>query len=320
MDANMNNYTKPIEVVPYNADWPAMFDAERAVIAAALSSNCAEIYHVGSTSVPGIIAKPIIDIVAVAKDRKDVVTNLEKVGYVHEGEWNIPLKCGFKKRRGTWANLHVFFDNDHPEIELNLRFRDYLKAHPEVRDAYGALKQDILKDEASQQKVGKIQLPAYTLKKSEFIKSVIKESGFKRLRVLKCMTEEEWNAAKISRQRFVFDARGVQDPYHWTFDDPDHEHFALYNGVEIVGYAHIQLLPQIMEAILRVIVVMEGNCRQGFGSWFLKIIEEWLTVHSYRAVYTFDGPEKFFKKHGYTEMPMEDPFGDLQNASYGKVL
>jgi GrpB-like predicted nucleotidyltransferase (UPF0157 family) len=95
--------------------------------------------HVGSTSVSGLAAKPKIDIVAVAKDRKRAIIDSEKVGYAHRGEWNIPLKCGFTKRGATSVNLHLFFDEDHPGVELNLKFRDYLRAHSDVCAQYAAI-------------------------------------------------------------------------------------------------------------------------------------------------------------------------------------
>jgi GrpB-like predicted nucleotidyltransferase (UPF0157 family)/GNAT superfamily N-acetyltransferase len=308
-----------IKVVPYDENWPAMFDAEKAIIVAALGDNCMEIHHVGSTSVPQLAAKPIIDIIAVAKDRKSAIASLETVKYAHKGEWNIPLKCGFTKRGQTDVNLHVFFDKNHPEVKLNLHFRDYLKANPDVREAYAAEKRKILQDEVAQQKVGKVQLPVYTLRKSGFIKGIIKAFGFDSLRILKCVTEDEWNAAKALRQQAFFDKRGTQDPYHWTFDHPEHEHFVLYRGVEVVGYAHIQL--RATEAILRVIVVTEENRNKGLGSQFLTIIEEWLTVHDYKILHVESSIRaiNFYKKHGYVKMlAKDDPYSE--DIPLGKVL
>jgi GrpB-like predicted nucleotidyltransferase (UPF0157 family) len=90
--------TKHIEVVPYDENWPKIFEAEKEMISAALGDNCVMIHHVGSTAVPELAAKPTIDIVAVAADRGIAIIDLEKVGYAHKGEWNIPLKCGFTKR------------------------------------------------------------------------------------------------------------------------------------------------------------------------------------------------------------------------------
>jgi GrpB-like predicted nucleotidyltransferase (UPF0157 family) len=98
-----------IEVVPYNENWPIMFDAEKAVISAALGDNCVEILHVGSTSIPGLAAKPIIDIIAIAKERQNAVTSLEKAGYTHKGERNIPLKMWlYQKRTHRCQSARIF--------------------------------------------------------------------------------------------------------------------------------------------------------------------------------------------------------------------
>lgn len=61
-----------IEVVPYDIRWPEMFEEEKSVILKSLNENCQAIYHIGSTSVPGLSAKPIVDIIVIAKDRKKI--------------------------------------------------------------------------------------------------------------------------------------------------------------------------------------------------------------------------------------------------------
>jgi GrpB-like predicted nucleotidyltransferase (UPF0157 family) len=198
--------TKRIEVVPYDPRWPEIFEAEKKLLEPILI----EIHHIGSTSVPGFAAKPKIDIIAVAKNRNKAIDNLEKSGYLYKGEWNIPLQCGFTKRGNTDVNLHLFFEVDHPEIELNLKFRDYLRSHDEIRDEYAAIKREILKDENSQQKIN--GFPLYTIRKREFIDRVIKSMGYNRLRVLKSITKKE--------KRFS-------------------EQFVLYRGADIIGYASV---------------------------------------------------------------------------------
>jgi GrpB-like predicted nucleotidyltransferase (UPF0157 family) len=258
-----------IEVVPYNNDWPKMFESEKAIIEKALADNCSAVHHIGSTSVPGLSAKPKIDIIAVAKDRETAIKNLETAGYAHKGEWNIPLKCAFTKRENVKVNLHMFFDEDHPEIELNLKFRDYLRTHPDACNEYAALKIKILQDESAQKKVR--NFPVYTIRKRKFIDEILKQTGFNRLRVLKCVTDDELNAAKNFRQQDV-------DLMQENLDVQNHEHFMLYHGVEIIGYAYIQILTE-SRAALRVFALAEEN--PDFASQFLSIIEKWLKVRGY---------------------------------------
>ncbi|MDR0679825.1 MAG: GrpB family protein, partial [Puniceicoccales bacterium] len=125
-------------------------------------------------------------------------------------------------------------------IELNLRFRDYLRTNPDVRDEYAALKLSILGDETAHQRVGKLSFPVYTLRKSAFISKIIKDTVFNRLRVLKCITEDEWKAVKKFRKNY-FHRLGISDPIRENFEDENHEHFLLYRGTEIIGYADIRI-------------------------------------------------------------------------------
>ncbi|MDR2645670.1 MAG: GrpB family protein [Holosporaceae bacterium] len=267
-----------IDVVPYNPDWPQIFEVEREIIAETLGDNCVTIHHIGSTAVHGLAAKPKIDIIIVAKERESVIANLEKAEYCYRGEWNVPLKCGFTKRGNININLHVFFEKDHPEIELNLLFRDYLRTHSDICDEYAALKTKILQDESSQEKIG--ILPAYTIKKRCFIDDIIRRTGFNRLRVLKCATDNEWIAVKNFRQKY-FDERKKPDPCG-EISAPNHEHFMLYRGVEIIGYAHIQIYPKSSEARLHMVVFTDEKDKLSYCSYFLSTIEKWTMVHGYK--------------------------------------
>jgi GrpB-like predicted nucleotidyltransferase (UPF0157 family) len=281
-----------IEVVPYDGNWPQMFEAEKATIVTALGDNLAAIHHVGSTSVPGLAAKPIIDIIALGMDRKRAIADLAKIGYEFRGEWNVPLKCGFKKKGPVNINLHMFFDGNHPEGELNLKFRDYLRAHPDARDQYAAIKYEILTDETCQRKVG--IFPAYTLKKSAFIRDIIGKTGFNRARVLKCATEDEWNAAKDLRRKHFPTGNKMSAPDHGILNLPGHEHFVLYEGAEIAGYAHIRLDPKSMEAMLY-IAVGGKNHGQNFESEFLSTIKKWIKLQGYdvSGIVNFVGGKPF---------------------------
>jgi hypothetical protein len=111
----MQKIVKQIEVVAYNCNWPIVFEAEANLIKTAFGGNCVAVHHVGSTSVNGLSAKPIIDIIAEVKNGTLSINQLEKIGFVYKGEWNIPFKYGFTKRGQTSINLHVYEEN-HPTI------------------------------------------------------------------------------------------------------------------------------------------------------------------------------------------------------------
>lgn len=265
---------KKVEVVEYDENWPKIFETEKSNILSALQDNCIEIHHVGSTSVKGLIAKPKIDIITVAKDRKQAISSLEQIGYVHDGEWNIPLKCGFAKRTGTHVNLHMFFDKNHPEIELNLGFRNFLRQKANVRNEYANLKRKIFSnpDNATDRiQVGTIQFPRYTLLKRNFIDNVLRQIGFNRLRVLKCLTDDEQYAARKFSQMH---GKGMHDNISSSIDfsDANYEHFMLYKGVNITGYAKIQIAPTASIALIEV----EDPRDEEF---FKNIITQWIEIH-----------------------------------------
>jgi GrpB-like predicted nucleotidyltransferase (UPF0157 family)/GNAT superfamily N-acetyltransferase len=302
--------TRKIEVVPYDPTWPTQFEAIASAIKNALGDECVAVHHVGSTSVPGLAAKPKIDLIVVVKSSPTkIIDKLESVGFEYRGEFNIPMRFFFRGRGSTHSNVHVFQEG-HPEIELNLAFRDYLRNHQDVCDQYARLKRDLLQKESSFEKNDSI-FTGYNLGKDAFIRDVIRRTGYQRLRFVHCTHFEEWDAAKAMRQRYFFDNVPVSDPYQWTFYHPEHRHFILYRGVDIVGYAHIQLWPNARAAI-RIIVVEEGYRRSGYGKQFMDWIEAWLSSQDYRSLHTEAAPGAvaFYRQLGYVDMPFGDPEGD----------
>lgn len=298
---------KNIVVTPYNPEWPALFEAEALKIRKALGDNCIAVHHVGSTSVPGLSAKPVIDMIVVLKNPEEAIRPLESLGFVYKGEFNIPMRFYFNR---VGVNLHVY-EEGHPEIELNLLFRDYLRNHPEVRDEYARLKETLLKDSASFEKKNSI-FTGYTLGKDAFIRKVLKAANFKRIRMLRCTHYAEWEKAKALRDKYFFTPLKITDPYTWTFEHHHHVHFILYEGVEMIGYAHIQLWPD-QRAALRIFVIDEPYRRHGFGSQFLKLCEQWLKKQGIRSLHDEARPDsvEFYRRNGYIEMPFEDPSGEL---------
>ena len=111
--------TKTIVVTPYNPEWPKMFEMEAAKIQDALGSNFFALHHIGSTAVPGLAAKPVIDMIGVVKHPQMAIQPLENLGFPYKGEYNIPMRFYFNRCEKVETNLHVY-EKDHPEIELNL--------------------------------------------------------------------------------------------------------------------------------------------------------------------------------------------------------
>jgi GrpB-like predicted nucleotidyltransferase (UPF0157 family) len=135
-------------------------------------SHCVAVHHIGSTSVPGLAAKPKIDIIAVVHKGSAAIDPLEEAGFSYKGEWNIPFKYGFTQRTGTKINLHVY-EEGHAEITLNLMFRDYLRNNPEGLQEYAALKKTLLLDDSVLQKPEGSLFSGYTLGKDAFIRKMV---------------------------------------------------------------------------------------------------------------------------------------------------
>ena len=313
---------KEIVVTPYNPEWPRIFETQALKIKEALGANCLEIHHIGSTSVPGLSAKPVIDMIAVIKKPEEAIAPLEKLGFKYKGEYNIPMRLYFNRSEGVDTNLHVYQEG-HPEIELNLLFRDYLRAHAEAREEYAALKESLLKESSSYEKNNSI-FTGYNLGKDAFIRKILKAAKYDRVRIMKCAHYAEWDFAKKMRNKYFFDPLSMEDPYTWTFNSKEHAHFILYQGVEMIGYAHIQFWPD-ERAALKIFVIDEPYRHRGFGSHFLALCEQWLKKQGIRSLHDKARPDTvpFYRRNGYSEIPFEDPSGDPpspKDVAMGKTL
>ena len=139
-----------ITVSPYDPEWPRQYSAERTHIAAILKDNCIAIYHIGSTAVPGLAAKPIIDILAVVRDLAQVdaaAAQFAAIGYESLGPYGIPGRRYLRKGGDERTHqLHVFQAEDWANIGRHLAFRDYLRTHETARAEYAALKESLARE------------------------------------------------------------------------------------------------------------------------------------------------------------------------------
>ena len=135
----------PIELRDYDPGWPHLFDREAARIRSILGDQVRQLEHVGSTSVPGLAAKPVIDMALVLPDSSDESTYLpalEAAGYVlwiREPEW---FEHRVFKGPDTNINLHVYTEGC-PEIERYLLFRERLRTQDDERDLYERTKREL---------------------------------------------------------------------------------------------------------------------------------------------------------------------------------
>ena len=161
-----------VVLVDYCDDWPRLFEEERARLAAALGGRAERIEHIGSTSVRGLPAKPVLDI-AIAVGNLAVVQSfvepLAELGYAYRGEYGLPGRLFFTRGSPVTHHVHAV-ERGSEHWRVWRRFRDYLRSHVDECARYAAVKLDLAERYASDR-------DAYTQSKSEYIVSVLEKAG-----------------------------------------------------------------------------------------------------------------------------------------------
>lgn len=138
--------TKHVIVKEYNPQWKKEFELIQGELFAVLSGEIIAIEHVGSTSVVGLAAKPIIDIdIVIDQNFEEVRKKLEVMGYIYKGDLGIIGREAFTYDDKPHLMLHHLYvcNKDNEELHRHITFRDYLKEHREDRDKYGAIKREM---------------------------------------------------------------------------------------------------------------------------------------------------------------------------------
>jgi GrpB-like predicted nucleotidyltransferase (UPF0157 family) len=160
-----------VVMADYDPSWPEVFEKLRERIAAALGPLVLAIEHVGSTSVPNMCAKPIIDLDVIVR-REDVaaaIAAVEALGYRHEGDLGVEGREAFRWT-AEFPEHHLYMcPEGSPAFERHVLFRDYLRTHPEKAREYAELKKRLAQqfhDDRSR----------YQAAKADFVDSLIEES------------------------------------------------------------------------------------------------------------------------------------------------
>lgn len=165
---------EPLRIVPYDPSWPARFGAERASLLALFGEGAAEVHHIGSTSVPGLSAKPVLDILVEVPSLPwidGLAASLESRGYDSRGEYGIPGRRYFSRPSGVGpkVHLHAFVRGD-PHVARHLLFRDFLRCHARFAAQYGDLKTALALEHAHDR-------DAYQRAKADFIEGMLDKAG-----------------------------------------------------------------------------------------------------------------------------------------------
>ena len=171
----MKMVTKSVVVLPYDEQWEQAFAHIKDEIQEPLGSLALRIEHIGSTSVRGLSAKPIIDIDVVIKDYSvfdAVVTVLKEIGYHHEGDLGISAREAFKYDGKEHLQKHHLYvcPQDSAELKRHVAFRNYLRSNPEAVIEYSRIKEE---GAALYPK----DIEKYIQHKSPFIEKIYREIG-----------------------------------------------------------------------------------------------------------------------------------------------
>lgn len=158
----------PVIIVDYDPAWPERFTLLKETIDAALGNLPHSVEHIGSTSVPGLAAKPIIDLEIVVDEQhvKKAMELMATIGYAHDGDGGIPGRERLRPPAGLPAHHPYVCAKDNLAHQKHLIFRDYLRAHPEAAAEYGALKKRLAAEYGNNRQ-------GYTDAKTEFVTGIL---------------------------------------------------------------------------------------------------------------------------------------------------
>ena len=161
------------KIIPYQSDWPRRFLVEKESLQKVFGGTALEIEHIGSTSIEGLSSKPIIDIVVMIENHENAnafADGLAQMGYkFHSASTE---RLFYTKGDPIEYHLSIAYANRGGFWPRQILFRDYLRTHPDVRDEYAKLKNDLLQKDPTGS-------DGYIAGKTEFVQGILKQAGLK---------------------------------------------------------------------------------------------------------------------------------------------
>ncbi len=167
------------QILPYNPEWVGLYEAEVSKLKEVFGADLLGVEHIGSTAVPDLPAKPIIDLMVLIdsyKNAEKYIPKLEKIGYPFDPTRHTDTSTErhmFRKGNPTQYHLSIAYADRGSFWPRQLAFRDYLRAHPEERDRYAELKQKLMAEDPT-------GMNSYIGGKTDLINEILDQSGFVR--------------------------------------------------------------------------------------------------------------------------------------------
>ena len=164
---------REVRVVAYDPAWATTFASIKETVTSALGPLAQRVEHVGSTSVPGLWAKPIVDIDVVIQSwasLPDTITALGSLGYVHQGDQGIKEREAFKSPAGAPSHNLYVCSADSRELKRHVTFRDYLRIHADAVSEYAELKKKLAEE-------FRHDIDGYCEAKTHFIEGILTKAG-----------------------------------------------------------------------------------------------------------------------------------------------
>ncbi len=168
-----------MQVLDYDALWPAQFEALYKLLWPAVQGLATGIEHVGSTSVPGLAAKPVIDLDIVIPSREllpQITGRLASLGYIHRGNLGIEDRESYSIPEPKRTHRLYVCPVSSLALRNHLTLRDHLRANPQDRDAYAQLKHQLAGQFPN-------DIDSYIAGKTDFIVSILASNGFARIQL-----------------------------------------------------------------------------------------------------------------------------------------
>ena len=162
----------PVVLAPFDPVWAQQFDTLAHDMKSVCGDRLVAIHHIGSTSVPGLAAKPLIDMLPELRRHDEgpsLARLLEPLGFIYFGAYGIAGRHFFRRKDSLSVNVHMF-ETGHIEIERHLAFRDALRADEQLRAAYQHLKEELATKFPN-------DVESYARAKSDFVESVLRDLG-----------------------------------------------------------------------------------------------------------------------------------------------